>query len=178
MPEKGIPIRMVFASRHGELARCATLLAEIASSDLPSPMAFSQSVLNAIPGIYSIARHDRSPTTAISAEEDTFPLAMVEAAAQTWQDAGTAVLVVCADDPPPSIYTDLVQSPSRPTAIAVRLEAAHAMLTVRCSWMPVEGETDRADAADAFLACLGHGKLVRWNGRNHLWQWQRNDLQA
>src|SRR5215470_16279184 len=42
----GEAVRVVFASRHGELARSAELLAQLAAAEMPSPMAFSLSVLN------------------------------------------------------------------------------------------------------------------------------------
>src|ERR1043166_10061890 len=65
--KQGEAVRVVFASRHGELARSAELLAQLAAGAIASPMAFSLSVLNAAPGLYGIARKDRSASTALSA---------------------------------------------------------------------------------------------------------------
>jgi hypothetical protein len=120
---EGEPVHLVFASRHGELARSAELLAQLARGELPSPMSFSLSVLNAAAGLYGIARKDRSPATAVSAGEATFPLALLEGAAQALAYPEAAVVVAFADEPPPEVYRPLVDSPRAAQAIAVRREA-------------------------------------------------------
>ena len=121
--QPGEPVHLVFASRHGELARSAELLTQLAGGELPSPMSFSLSVLNAAAGLYGIARKDRSPATAVSSGEATFPLALVEGAAQALKNPDAAVVVAFADEPPPDVYKSLVDSPRSAHAIAVRLEA-------------------------------------------------------
>src|SRR4051794_32287643 len=127
---EGEPVHLVFASRHGELARSAELLAQLARSELPSPMSFSLSVLNAAAGLYGIARKDRSPATAVSSGEATFPLALIEGAAQAQKNPDAAVDVAFADEPPPDVYKSLVDSPRNAHAIAVRLEAKHPQRAV------------------------------------------------
>lgn len=166
-------VQLVFASRHGELSRSTALLAEIAEGELPSPMGFSLSVLNAVPGLYGIARQDTSPATAISAGEATFALALIEAAAQAWRNPDTTVLLVCADEPPPPMYADLVQLPREPYAIAIRLEAKRAVYPVRCTWTSATSCGEIEDVIHSFISCLTREEKTQWAGPDHLWHWQR-----
>jgi len=166
-------VQLIFASRHGELNRSTELLTEIAGGELPSPMGFSLSVLNAVPGLYSIARQDTSPATAISAGEATFAMALIETASQAWRNPDATVLLVCADDPPPTIYADQVQSPSEPYAVAIRVEARRALYPVLCTWTAVKSCEVSEDAIHSFINCLTGEAATRWTGPDHLWRWQR-----
>src|SRR3954464_4577963 len=107
----GEEVRTVFASRHGELARSAELLGQLAHDEMPSPMAFSLSVLNAAIGLYGIARKDRSASTALASGEDSPPMGLIEAAAEAWDGPDGAVVLAYADEPPPAIYRTLIDSP-------------------------------------------------------------------
>ncbi len=164
---------LVFASRHGELSRSTALLTEIANGEPPSPMGFSLSVLNAVPGLYGIARQDTSPATAISAGEATFAMALIEATSQAWGNPDDTVLLVFADEPPPSIYADYVQSPREPYAIAIRLEAKHADYPVRCTWTSAMSSGDTEDVIHYFIRCLTSEEGTQWAGPDHHWHWQR-----
>lgn len=170
VPE-GKPVRLVFASRHGELARCAELLAQLAAEELPSPMAFSLSVLNAAPGLYGIARKDLSASTAISAEEASFPLALVEAAAQAWSDPDSPVVLAFADEPPPPAYQELVDTPREAHGIGLRLDARQPRLQVEMSWSAGSGEGGQEDAVLSFVSCLAEGARASWTGRGHTFSW-------
>jgi hypothetical protein len=166
-------VQLIFASRHGELNRSTELLTEIARGELPSPIGFCLSVLNAVPGLYGIARQDTSPATAISAGEATFAMALIEAAAQAWRNPDVVVLLVCADDPPPLIYADQIQWPREPYAIALRVEAMHPVYPVRCTWTAAEHCEDTEDAIHSFMNCLTGEASTQWSGPNHIWHWQR-----
>lgn len=174
----GESVQMVFASRHGELDRCASLLSEIAADELPSPMGFGLSVLNAVPGIHGIARQDLAPATAISAGEATLPLALLEASAQAWHKPDATVLLICADEPPPSLYADILQSPRRPYAIAIRLEARRMTTPIRCTWTAASGDGDPEEAVRTIYECLSRGIPGQWAGPDHLWQWHPHDRPA
>lgn len=169
---EGEPVHLVFASRHGELARSAELLSQIAGGELPSPMSFSLSVLNAAAGLYGIARKDRSPATAVSSGEATFPLALVEGAAQAQKNPDAAVVVAFADEPPPEVYRSLVDSPRNAHAIAVRLEAKNPQHAVDLSWSAGEGDDAPEDAVWRFAQSLQHGKDGRWSNGGQRWQWR------
>ena len=167
-------VHLIFASRHGELSRSTALLTEIAKGEPPSPMGFSLSVLNAVPGLYGIAREDTSPATAISAGEATFALALIEAASQAWRNPDATVLLICADEPPPPIYAEFVQSPREPYAIAIRLEAKRAVCPVRCTWTPAMNCGEIEDVIHSFISCLTSEEKTQWAGPDHLWHWQRD----
>ncbi len=169
----GEAVRVVFASRHGELARSAELLAQLAASEMPSPMAFSLSVLNAAPGLYGIARKDRSASSAISAGAETFPMALIEAAAQAWAEPAVPVVVAFADEPPPSVYRSLVDTPRTAYAIGVRLEArAKRSLTMR--WEPSDRDEEPEAAPEAFRACVENGVDTAWHGGGRAWHWTQH----
>ena len=57
-------LRLVYASRHGELARTTTMLEALAARQELSPTVFSTSVLNASAGLFSILHKNRAPATA------------------------------------------------------------------------------------------------------------------
>lgn len=166
---------MIFASRHGELSRSTTLLTEIADGELPSPIGFSLSVLNAVPGLFGIARKDTSPATAIAAGEATLALSLIEAAAQAWRNPQATVLLVCADEPPPPLYDDLALGPREPYAIAIRLDAQRAVCPVRCTWTSASTYGVIDDAVCPFVNCLTSDTNTQWawTGPDHHWYWQR-----
>lgn len=168
---EGEAVHLVFASRHGELARSAELLAQLAKNELPSPMSFSLSVLNAAAGLYGIARKDRSPATAVSSGEATFPLALVEGAAQAQTNPDAAVVVAFADEPPPEVYQSLVDSPRNAHAIAVRLEAKNPQKRVELSWDEGEGDDAPEEAVWRFARSLEQGKAGGWSANGQRWTW-------
>jgi len=171
--KNGEAVRVVFASRHGELARSAELLAQLASSEMPSPMAFSLSVLNAAPGLYGIARKDRSASTAVSAGVETLPMALIEAAAQAWAEPEVPVVVAFADEPPPSVYRSLVDRPRHAYAIGVRLQAG-AERTVTMHWAPSERDDEPEAAPEAFRVCIESGIDTAWHGGGRAWHWTQH----
>jgi hypothetical protein len=168
---EGEPVHLVFASRHGELARSAELLAQLARGELPSPMSFSLSVLNAAAGLYGIARKDRSPATAVSSGEATFPLALVEGAAQAQSNPDAAVVVAFADEPPPEVYQPLVDSPRNAHAIAVRLEAKNPQQRVALAWSEGEGDDEPEQAVWRFARSLADKTSGSWSANGQRWQW-------
>jgi hypothetical protein len=92
-------VRVLFASRHGELRRTTDILHTIAAGEPVSPTSFSLSVLNAMTGVFGIARGDRAPASALSAGAQTLGYALLEAHAQYQTDPAAPVLLVYADEP-------------------------------------------------------------------------------
>lgn len=113
-------IPMLFCSRHGELARSAALLQELAKGNPLSPMAFSTSVHNAIMGLFSIARQEGVSGSALSAGREGVMHALVEACALL-ADGSPAVLLVCYDDLLPACYQAFTDEADRPYAWAALL---------------------------------------------------------
>lgn len=144
--------RMVFASRHGELARTHALIEALRPEcpDDPSPAAFTLSVLNSTPAIASIARKDRSPALAVSAGVETCWLGLLEAGL-AYAEGGGPVLLVCADAPIPSVFlhggtdTDAIRS------LAVLLAPGGAPSALR--HFPESG-APRADSFDQLAESL------------------------
>lgn len=116
-------VRFVYASRHGDLGRTTDMLADLARGEELSPTAFSLSVLNATPGIYSIARNNHASSIAVSAVENTLIMGLLEAYLQFSRRPDTPVLFVYAEDEVPSLY-DLPNKDIAPHAIALLLSPA------------------------------------------------------
>ncbi|MGF1718631.1 beta-ketoacyl synthase chain length factor [Vibrio kyushuensis] len=95
---------LVFASRHGELHRSATLIKDIVQGEEASPMAFSQSVHNTAAGLTTIATKKTIPATSIAAGRNTFQSAIVDAWLYLEENPTHKVLVIDFDEPVPEVY--------------------------------------------------------------------------
>ncbi len=178
-------VRVVFASRHGELHRTTEILHAICADEPVSPTAFSLSVLNAMSGIFGIARKDRAPANAISAGAETIGYALVEAYTQYASDASVPVLVVYADEPADPLYGPVADE-VQPSAIAILLDASAARGRLACRVMDrIEATMERPCGAaaftsqgDALLHCLEHRTDTAWRHDATLWQWSWHDDMA
>lgn len=167
------PCPMVFASRHGELRLTAELLGQLAAEGGVSPLGFSLSVHNAIPGIYSIAHADRVATTCIAANRDLAECAVVEALG--WLGSGCdRVMIVCAEDVVPSPYEgDGTEASFRHAWAMVIAPAAGEGFSLQAG----VGEAPTPAAMPADLRALGFlvggpgGSAVLDSGR---YRWQRH----
>jgi len=123
---EGLPtVPCVFASRHGSLDRTLGLLTGLAAGDMLSPTDFSLSVHNSTVGLYSIARGDRAPATAMAAGADSLGMGMIEGANMI--AAGAERVLVCyADDVVPEAYRPhIATEPARtPFSVSLLLTAA------------------------------------------------------
>ena len=97
-------IPSIFASRHGDTELSFALLESIARNQPMSPTRFSLGVHNAISGLYSIARKDTSPVTAIAAMEDLVLQALFESLGQL--QSSDRVLCVIYDMPLAKFYSE------------------------------------------------------------------------
>lgn len=105
----------IFASRHGNAELTLELLSGIANSDDMSPTGFSLAVHNAISGLYTIARNDKSPVTSIAAVENIIAYSLIEAIGQL--QSYPSVLCVIYDLPLPELVKDYSEYPF-PYAVA------------------------------------------------------------
>ncbi|WP_042624470.1 beta-ketoacyl synthase chain length factor [Burkholderia plantarii] len=183
-------LRMVFASRHGELIRTTTLLDAITAGEPVSPTAFGLSVLNAASGIFGIVRGDRSAATALSAGSETLGYALLEAHAQAESDPADAppVLLVYAHEPASDIYAahdDIGQS----EALAILLDARSARGYLRCEVTvgAMAGAAAAIGGADAEVEatqsaalrrCLSDRRDASWRGSDAAWRWSWHDHAA
>jgi len=144
--------RMVFASRHGELARTHGLIEALRedSPDDPSPAGFTLSVLNSTPAIASIARKDRSPAVAVSAGALSCWLGLLEAALG-YHASRSPVLLVCADAPVPSVFLHGKQDPDPVRSVAVLVAEGGTPCELTG---PGEGSSAQEDSFAGLMRCL------------------------
>ncbi|HEV2212680.1 MAG TPA: beta-ketoacyl synthase chain length factor [Gammaproteobacteria bacterium] len=142
---EGLPsVPCVFASRHGSLDRTLGLLTGLAAGDMLSPTDFSLSVHNSTVGLYSIARGDRAPATAMAAGADSLGMGMIEGANMI--AAGAERVLVCyADDVVPEAYRPhIATEPARtPFSVSLLLTAA-SDVPLRCRLWRHEGAPTEA----------------------------------
>lgn len=162
----------VFASRHGELQRTVGMLHDLARGTGLSPTDFSLSVHNAVAGVYSIVRHDRSPSVAIAAGEESFAYGLIEAAAQWQRDTARSVLFVYADEPAPAEYRRFVAGKELPHAVALLLGSGGAA-GVQMQLNSRTGSTVNPEMQSlAFLrAWVQKQREAVWEGAQHEWRW-------
>ncbi|MFT4064802.1 beta-ketoacyl synthase chain length factor [Paraburkholderia sp.] len=182
------PVRVVFASRHGELRRTTDILRSISAGEPVSPTAFSLSVLNAMTGVFGIARGDRSAASAVSAGAQTLGYALLEAYAQYAAQPGSPVLLVYADEPADRAY-GTIEDEVQGGAIALLLDQEASTGHIVCSLSRADGSphADEAAADDvssfptqsqALLHCLETGQPARWQHAGALWHWRWHDRAA
>lgn len=162
-------LRLVYASRNGDIARTTDMLMGLAIGDIPSPTAFSMSVLNAAAGAYSIATADRSPNTAIAATGSSIGFGLLEAWMQFSSNPEQALLFVYADEPPPPIYQ--AGHPSEASHAIALLLSNNASHEINCI---MQAQPDAKESASsqslAFIQCLANG-TSSWEGEGRQWHW-------
>ncbi|MGX7003186.1 beta-ketoacyl synthase chain length factor [Caballeronia sp. KNU42] len=178
-------VRVVFASRHGELRRTTEILRAISTGEPVSPTAFSLSVLNAMTGIFGIARGDRSPANAISAGAETLGFALLEAHAQFEADPSSPVLVVYADEPADAAY-GTIEDEVQGGALAILLDTrAAGQLTCTISGTlsgTLSGAPEPAlqspavpdfflTQSEAVRRCLDTRSRATWQNAGNTWHW-------
>ncbi len=160
-------IPMVFASRHGEVSRSASMLEELAVDAPLSPTSFGLSVHNAIGALYSIDQQRPAVLQAIAAGTETAEAALVEACALL-ADGHEEVLVVCYDAPLPPSYAMHADEPDALYAWAWRIAAPQAdapRWTLACEAGDGFDADEGGDGDDAAARCdagvpLPHGLAV------------------
>jgi len=175
-------VRIVFASRHGELRRTTDILRNISAGEPVSPTSFSLSVLNAMTGVFGIARGDRTAASAMSAGAETLGYALLEAHAQYATDASTPVLLVYADEPADAAF-GTIEDEVQGGALAILLDAEAATGQLSCARTPlsmpneageaIEAATDTtfATQSQAVHHCLDTRGNAQWRGERAIWEW-------
>jgi len=137
-------VRVVFASRHGEVNRTHLMLQDIANEQQVSPTVFGTSVHNAVVGVLSLLRQDRSAATAIAAGESTFIHGLLQAVVDLVAEPDAPVLFIYADLPLLPFYDGADDACVTPLGLALLLQSAsHGWQlmqddTAQCpaDWMP------------------------------------------
>ena len=171
-------VRIVFASRHGELRRTTDILRNISAGEPVSPTSFSLSVLNAMTGVFGISRGDRTAASALSAGAETLGYALLEAHAQYATDTSTPVLLVYADEPADPAY-GTIEEEVQGGALAILLDAAPAG-RLSCSRTAIPAGSDAPPEASGTLFatqsqavhhCLDTRTAAQWRGESAVWEW-------
>lgn len=153
-------VELVFASRDGSLPRTLELLAALVHDELLSPTLFSVSVHNGTAGLYSMARGDRSPTTAVAAGPDSLVMGLLEAASLI--ATGSPRVLMCYADqalPPPYDTAPGRNGNNRPFSISLLLEPAAR--EGECFRMtPASRTAAEAPAAALLRFLLEHGSAA------------------
>lgn len=148
-PEAETDLPLVFASRHGDIARTFDMLTGLAGGEPLSPTHFGLSTHNAIAAQYSIARALTGNYLAVSASPEA-PEAAVTEALGLLADGADEVLVVVYDGPTPADYAVFRDEPECFFAWAWRIGGPRAD---RPAFSLEPAEDDRAATA----AGLPHG---------------------
>lgn len=164
-------VRIVFASRHGELTRTMTMLESLADGGEVSPTLFSMSVLNASAGLFAMLQKNTAPATAISAGHASFGYGLLEACLQLAENPVQSVLYVYADEPPPAIYGEQEQAGCGAHAVGLLL-ASGAETRIACSMKESDEEPGGEAQSRAFLRCLEQGRAA-WREPGRRWSWER-----
>jgi hypothetical protein len=168
MPE----VRLVFASRHGELHRTTDILHTIDAGKTVSPTSFSLSVLNTMTGVFGIVRGDRSAASAVSAGNETLGYALLEAYAQHAADASRPVLLVYADEPADLAYGP-IEDEVEGGALAILIDARAATGRLECARdARSDGPRTRLmSQLQAVQQCLDARAASEWRGTHSMWRW-------
>jgi hypothetical protein len=162
-------VRMVYASRHGELGRTIETLYSLARGEVLSPTTFSLSVLNSAAGVFSTARHDEAPATAISAGLETFGFGLLEAWTRARLDPASPVLYVYADIPAPAPLGRQPGDPAGPLALAMLIDGSQDQV-LETRMLPSDSPASSEPQAMACVAALD-GATSDWSSGHRQWQW-------
>jgi hypothetical protein len=175
--DEGAPL--VFASRHGDVARSMELLDALASEQPLSPTTFGLSVHNAIAALYSIIHGARGNYLALAGGKATAEAACVEAACLL-ADGAHDVRVIVYDAPLPPIYGDFADEPDAGFAWCWRLAAPGAAGTqLRLDWSgtPAAASTRAADlphGLEVLRFLLSDERELQLQEDGLQWRWQRH----
>lgn len=165
---------IVFASRHGDLAKTLGMLENLAEGEMPSPTAFSLSVNNASMGVFSILRQLQGQSTAIAACAESFGYGLLEALSRLHACPKEPVLYVYADDDMPAVYAETnrdTQGGFFPHALALLLEDATPTSLLMEFEPCAETEGDATPQTFAFMRVLcGDKEVANWQDRQQ-WTW-------
>lgn len=128
--EQAAQIDIVFSSRHGDLHKTAELLTDLSADQDISPTAFSTSVHNAVPGLYSILKQNKQAINAISAGKDSFFYALVDAYARLKSGRSNKLLIIHVDRVLPELYSQFADEQQVDHAVAMVVTSAITPATI------------------------------------------------
>lgn len=175
--EKDVPL--VFASRHGDVARSMELLHALAADEPLSPTTFGLSVHNAIAALYSILRGERGNYLALAGGRATVESACVEAMGLL-ADGAREVMLVVYDAPLPADYESFADGPDAGFAWCWRIAPAQEDgIGLELAWEPA-GPADRGQdmpvlphGMDVLRFLLDGTPELAFEADGVAWRWRR-----
>lgn len=150
------PDYTVFGTQHGDSTAFSKLLQDINTEEILSPATFTQSVQNASIGMFSILQQIRKNMTCVTAREDTFCMAMLEALSWLQLHPTHTVLLIMADVYVPEFYESLHIRSDHEYGVALLLTRASERKSSITAQLSDKKSVDKAymPAALDFLAWL------------------------
>lgn len=170
----GIPI--VFCSRHGEVARSAEMLSSMSNGEPVSPTAFSLSVHNAVAGLLSIIRADRSNYITISSRSSLVESGIIETYGLL-NDGAEKVLLVVYGNTLPECFSAYKEQDEQAFAFACLIEkdgSNRISLAASSTQAPVSRRSDIPQELQVFRFFLTRQASLETAGRNKTWHWSRH----
>lgn len=176
-PDDAGQVPLVFASRHGDVARSMELLDTLRRDAPMSPTGFGLSVHNAVAALYSIARGQRGNYLALAGGRGTVEAACVEAFGLL-ADGAPEVRVIVYESQLPAVYAGFADEPDPFFAWCWRLARADVPGT-RLSLGWGRGGQDSPPAAlphslDALRFLLSAEPALQFQADGQQWSWQRH----
>ena len=165
---------LVFASRHGELHRTATLIQSILEGEDASPMAFSQSVHNTAAGLTTIAAKAPIPLSSIASGVDTFHSALIEAYLYLSQYPEHKVMVIDFDQPLPELYKEYETQVYSDYALGLVLSQGSAYSLNRETSNIESQETPLPQGLLFLQHYLNNQSSWQISGKRQTWSWVKH----
>lgn len=178
--EAGVPrdaVRLVAASRHGDMSVMVRLLTALCEKDTLSPADFTNSVHHTAAGYWGLVAKNRQASRSIAGGSASFCYGFLDAVGMLKHDPSRPVLLVAAEDILPEPFGGLVGGRNIPYSVALLLEAQGAPGSRRVA---LEfGAAAGADEAQAigipaldFLRWhVGGRRLLEMNAGQRHWRW-------
>ena len=177
-PDDAGQVPLVFASRHGDVARSMELLDTLRQDTAMSPTGFGLSVHNAVAALYSIARGHRGNYLALAGGRGTVEAACVEAFGLL-ADGAPEVRVVAYESPLPAVYAGFADEPDPFFAWCWRLARADVPGTRLALDWGVAGPDSPPGALphslEALRFLLSGERALQFRADGQQWSWQRRD---
>lgn len=168
---------VLFASRHGDVARSVALLKSLAADEALSPTGFGLSVHNAIAAFHSIVSGGRGNYLAIASGRGTAEAACIEAAGLL-ADGAPEVRVVCYEAPLPDDYREFADEPQAFYAWCWRIApAGQAGVQIELGWdeavPPAQTTRDLPHGLDVQRFLLSADAALGFADDARQWNWRR-----
>ncbi|TDV66044.1 beta-ketoacyl synthase-like protein [Pseudomonas sp. LP_7_YM] len=167
---------LVYVSRHGETPRTFDILSDLAAEQPLSPTQFSLSVHNSVIGLWSIMRGETSEMTALAAAGDGLEHGVMEAASLLAEGAN-AVLLVIAEELPPTAYAPWINDVPFPYALGLLLTPGdewQLTLSANSTGDSVKSHSEWPHALNLLRALSTQQSALQHPWINRLWNWQHN----